>query len=178
MVNRPHKKLDVWQESVSLATHIFKITENFPKTEIYGLTSQMRRAVISVPSNIAEGAARSSSKEFIQYLKIAGGSLSELDTQIEIASNLEFITNDQMREINLKMDSISCKLAGLIKHVRTLLSKITPKRESVPYKFSYLDGYFCFFQIRLPLFFFLFQDAVQFSNSCSCMIMTGGGSKG
>jgi len=120
MVNRPHKKLDVWQESVSLATHIFKITENFPKTEIYGLTSQMRRAVISVPSNIAEGAARSSSKEFIQYLKIAGGSLSELDTQIEIASNLKFITNDQMREINY---SISCKLAGLIKHVRRKLNE-------------------------------------------------------
>ena len=77
---RAHKKLDVWRDSVSLATHIYKITEKFPKAEVYCLTAQMRRAVISVPSNIAEGAARFSSKEFAQFLNIAGGSLSELDT--------------------------------------------------------------------------------------------------
>jgi len=63
-VNRGHKKLDVWSESIALATHIYQITEKFPKAEIYGLTSQMRRAAVSIPSNIAEGAARASSKEF------------------------------------------------------------------------------------------------------------------
>jgi four helix bundle protein len=117
-VNRAHKKLDVWQESVVLATHIYQITEKFPKTEIYGLTSQMRRAVVSISSNIAEGAARASSKEFAQFLNIAGGSLSELDTQLEIAHNLFFLTNEQRQEIDIKIESISSKLAGLIKFVK------------------------------------------------------------
>lgn len=117
-MNRAHKKLDVWQESVALATHIYQITEKFPKTEIYGLTSQMRRAVVSISSNIAEGAARASSKEFAQFLNIAGGSLSELDTQLEIANNLLFLTNEQRQEIDIKIESISSKLAGLIQHVR------------------------------------------------------------
>jgi len=81
-MNRAHKKLDVWRESVALATHIYQITEKFPKSEIYGLTSQMRRAAVSISSNIAEGSVRASSKEFAQFLSIAGGSLSELDTQL------------------------------------------------------------------------------------------------
>jgi four helix bundle protein len=67
-VNRAHKELEVWQESVALATFIYEITDTFPKSELCGLTSQMRRAAISVPSNITEGAARFSSKEFCQFL--------------------------------------------------------------------------------------------------------------
>jgi four helix bundle protein len=117
-MNRAHKKLDVWRESVSLATQIYQITENFPKTEIYGLTSQMRRAVVSVPCNIAEGAARFSSKEFGQFLNIAGGSLSELDTQLEIAHKLGFLTNEEKTEIDRTIDAIAAKLAGLIKHTK------------------------------------------------------------
>lgn len=117
-MNRAHKKLDVWKESVALATHIYQVTEKFPKTEIYGLTSQMRRAVVSVSSNIAEGAARTSSKEFAQFLSIAGGSLSELDTQLEIAHNLLFLTNEQKQATDIKIESISSKLAGLIKYVK------------------------------------------------------------
>lgn len=117
-MNRAHKKLDVWQESVSLATNIYEVTEKFPKNEIYGLTSQMRRSVVSISSNIAEGAARASSKEFSHFLNIAGGSLSELDTQLEIAHNLLFITSEQKQEIDTKIESISGKLAGLIKHVK------------------------------------------------------------
>jgi four helix bundle protein len=122
-VNRGHKKLDVWSESIALATHIYQVTEKFPKTEIYGLTSQMRRAVVSIPSNIAEGAARASSKEFNQFLYIAGGSLSELDTQIEIAHKLLFLTDEQKQEINIKIESISKKLAGLINHVKRKLAE-------------------------------------------------------
>ena len=117
-MNRAHKKLDVWRESVALATHIYQITEKFPRSEIYGLTSQMRRAVVSISSNIAEGAARTSSKEFAQFLNIAGGSLSELDTQLEIAHNLLFLTNEQRQETDIKIESISSKLAGLIKYVK------------------------------------------------------------
>jgi four helix bundle protein len=69
-MNRAHKNLDVWKEGVALATDIYRITETFPKSEVYGLTSQMRRAVISISSNIAEGAARNSSKEFAQFLNL------------------------------------------------------------------------------------------------------------
>ena len=122
-MKRAHKKLDVWQESVTLATYIYQITEKFPKTEIYGLTSQMRRAAVSIPSNVAEGAARASLKEFSQFLNIAGGSLSELDTQIEIAHKLLFLTDDQKQEINIKIESISGKLAGLINHVKRKIAE-------------------------------------------------------
>ncbi len=122
-MNRAHKKLDVWKESVALATHIYQVTEKFPKTEVYGLTSQIQRAVVSIPSNIAEGAARASSKEFAQFLNIAGGSLSELDTQIEIANNLLFLNNEQKQEINNKIESIAKKLDGLINHIKSKASE-------------------------------------------------------
>ena len=118
MVKRAHKKLEVWQEGVALATKIYEITETFPKTESYGMTSQMRRAAVSIPSNIAEGAARWSSKEFAQFLNIAGGSLSELDTQLEIALNLCYISSIQKLEVDKTIDSITAKLAGLITKVR------------------------------------------------------------
>ena len=88
MLNKPHKSLDVWKKAVDLVQQIYDLTRNFPKNEDYSLTSQMRRAAISVPSNIAEGAARQTKKEFMQFLHMAQGSLSELDTQIEIAKRL------------------------------------------------------------------------------------------
>ena len=88
-----HKDLEVWKKSMDLVSNIYKITESFPNKELYGLTNQIRRAAVSVPSNIAEGAARSSKKEFIQFLYIALGSLSELETQIIIANRLEYLNN-------------------------------------------------------------------------------------
>ena len=117
-MKRAHKRLDVWRESMTLATDIYKLTELFPKSEIYGLASQMRRAAVSVPSNIAEGAARRSSKEFSQFLNIAGGSLSELDTQLEIAANLEYLSLEKRQSIDHQVSAIAAKLAGLIKNVR------------------------------------------------------------
>ncbi|HDQ03881.1 MAG TPA: four helix bundle protein [Deltaproteobacteria bacterium] len=117
-MKRAHKKLDVWRESVDLATNIYKITEDFPKTEIYGLTAQIRRAVISISSNIAEGAARHSPKEFLHFLTIAGGSLSELDTQIEIAYNLNFLAAETKQDVDQKIESIAAKLAGLIQNIK------------------------------------------------------------
>lgn len=101
-MKRAHKQLDVWKEAVALATDVYKLTETFPKAEIYGLTSQKRRATVSVSSNIAEGAARFSTKEFSQFLNIAGSSLSELDTQIEIALNLNYISGTQKQEIDFE----------------------------------------------------------------------------
>jgi four helix bundle protein len=122
-MKRAHKNLDAWKEGVALATYVYKITEDFPKSEVYGLTSQMRRASISVPSNIAEGAARFSQREFAQFLNIAGGSLSELDTQMEIALNLSYISEVQKQEIDSKIDSLTAKLAGLINSVRRRVEK-------------------------------------------------------
>ena len=78
---KTHKDLDVWNDAMELVTNIYKLTKSFPKDELYGLTSQMRRSAVSVPSNIAEGAARKNKAEFIQFLHIALGSSSELETQ-------------------------------------------------------------------------------------------------
>ncbi len=117
-MKRGHKKLDVWNEGISLAAYVYRVTDEFPKAEIYGLISQMRRAAVSIPSNVAEGAARITSKEFSHYLNIAGGSLSELDTQAEIALKVGYLSDREKQEFDLKLDSISAKLAGLIRSVK------------------------------------------------------------
>ena len=88
---RSHKDLQVWQEAMVLVTEIYRLSENFPESEKFGLTSQIRRSAISIPSNIAEGFARKGNKELIQFLYISIGSLSELETQYEIAKNLNYI---------------------------------------------------------------------------------------
>jgi len=88
---RPHRKLEVWKKSMTLAKEIYSATEEFPKSEVYGLTSQLRRAAVSVPSNLAEGAARRGSREFRQFINIAQGSLSELDTQLDLAKMLGYL---------------------------------------------------------------------------------------
>ena len=85
----------VWQEAIQLVKAVYGATSSFPQNEVYGLTNQMRRAAVSVPSNIAEGAARSSNKELIQFLIVARGSLSELETQVIIASELGYLREDQ-----------------------------------------------------------------------------------
>ena len=90
---KSHKDLDVWKRSMHLVDSIYKVTKSFPNDELYGLTNQMRRAAISIPSNIAEGAARNSKNEFIQFLYISLGSLSELETQTIIANRLGYLTN-------------------------------------------------------------------------------------
>jgi len=89
-----HKDLDVWKKSMDLVESIYKLTQSFPDSEKYGLTSQMRRAAVSIPSNVAEGAARKGNKELLQFLYIAIGSLSELETQYLIAVRLAFIKNE------------------------------------------------------------------------------------
>ena len=90
-----HKNLEIWKRSIQLVTDIYKLTKKFPSDEKYGLTNQLRRAAVSVPSNIAEGAARKSKKEFINFLYVSIGSLSEIETQLIIAKNLNYLdTND------------------------------------------------------------------------------------
>jgi four helix bundle protein len=90
---KTHKDLDIWKEGINLVTKIYEITKKFPKVEIYSLASQMRRASISFPSNISEGAARNSKSEYIRFLYISLGSLSELETQLIISNNLEYVQN-------------------------------------------------------------------------------------
>jgi four helix bundle protein len=110
-----HKDLDVWKESMLLAKEVYLLTKHFPKEELYGITSQLRRASVSVPSNIAEGAARSSDKEFVQFLYISLGSLSELETQLLLSKDLEFI---DVKTILPKTEPIKMKLLGLIKYLK------------------------------------------------------------
>lgn len=116
-----HKDLEVWQKSIAFVTDMYTQTANFPKEEMYGLVSQLRRSAVSIPSNIAEGAARQSNKEYIQFLYIALGSLMELDTQLIIAKNINFISEKSLIELQLKMEKIGKMLNGLIKYRKTKL---------------------------------------------------------
>jgi len=110
-----HKDLIVWQKSMEFVTNIYNITKAFPKDEIYGLTNQIRRASVSVPSNIAEGAARKGKTEFKQFLYIALGSLAEVETQLIISKEITYITIETLEELNEKLTTIRKLLLGLIK---------------------------------------------------------------
>ncbi len=119
---RSHKDLDVWKMAVKLAGRAYEITENYPRTEKYGITSQIRRAAVSISANIAEGAARQSKKEFIQYLSIAMGSASEVDTLIEISLEIKMGNRKDLLELQANNIQISKMLGGLI---RSLKGKMT-----------------------------------------------------
>ncbi len=113
MLDLNHKELDVWNESIELSQIIYSETQNFPKSELYGLVAQMRRASVSVPSNISEGAARSSRKERKRFFEIARSSLVELDTQLELAEKLGYLSNSKMlsKKINIVFALLSNFLA-------------------------------------------------------------------
>ena len=111
-----HKDLDVWRKSIDAVIMLYELTAGFSQTEVYGLTQQLRRAAVSIPSNIAEGAARNSDKEFIQFLYIALGSLSEVETQIIIARRLAYIREDHNVLAGLK--DIRKMLTGLINYLK------------------------------------------------------------
>lgn len=115
---KTHKDLDVWKKSVSLVTLIYEMTKGFPKDELYGLTNQIRRSAVSIPSNIAEGSARKGNKEFAQFLYIGLGSLSELETQLIISSNLKYISSERCELIMNDLNDIRRMLVGLIKYVK------------------------------------------------------------
>jgi four helix bundle protein len=113
-----HKDLEVWKLSMELVEEIYDLTRSFPKEEQYGLTSQIRRASISIPSNIAEGAARKGNKEYLQFLYVSLGSLSELETQILISKRLKYIESEE--EIIGLIDKIRMKLLSFIKYIKSL----------------------------------------------------------
>ncbi len=114
-MEKPHKKLDVWKAGMELALGIYKITKEFPPEEKFGLTTQMRRAAVGIPSNIAEGSARQGKKEFKNFLSIAQGSLSELDTQLELSFLLEYVNPKKFQELDNLMIRIDKMLTGLIR---------------------------------------------------------------
>jgi len=113
---RRHHDLKVWQVSIQLVKEIYVVTTAFPNEETYGLVSQMRRAAISIPSNIAEGAARGGTKEFIHFLGVARGSLSELETQLYISRELGYVTNAQ--DVDSQIEEIFRLLGGLISSLK------------------------------------------------------------
>ncbi|AZB21050.1 four helix bundle protein [Kaistella haifensis] len=113
---RSHKDLKVWQESMDLVTEIYRISDCFPENEKFGLTSQIRRCAISIPSNIAEGCARKGNRELLQFLYVSLGSLAELETQYEIAQNLKYIKESE--EIRNKIIFIRIMLSNLIKSIK------------------------------------------------------------
>jgi len=110
-----HKNLKVWQRSISLVTEIYRVTRDFPKEEIYCMVSQLRRAAISIPSNIAEGSARKHTREYIQFLYVSLGSAAEIETQIIISINLGYIISDKAVGIQAELEEIIRMLIGLIK---------------------------------------------------------------
>ena len=102
-----YRDLIVWQKAMALAKQVYLITKTFPKDEIYGLTSQIRRCSVSVPSNIAEGRGRGSDKEFIRFLNIALGSVYELQTQLELALSFNYVSNyDEINELSIEVEKM------------------------------------------------------------------------
>src|SRR5215510_13875710 len=114
---RPHHKLEAWNKAVELVIDIYRTTDSFPKEERYGLTSQIRRAAVSVPANIAEGAARFSSKEFARFLSNAQGSASELETELMIAHRLGYLDDASFSKLANQLERIGRLITGLSKHV-------------------------------------------------------------
>ncbi len=110
-----HKDLEAWKKSIELVTEIYKLTQNFPEEERFGLSSQIRRAAISIPSNIAEGCARSTDKDTLRFLDIALGSCAELETQLIIAESLGFIL---LKDIESKINHVIALISGLKKYLK------------------------------------------------------------
>ncbi len=111
----PYKNLMVWQHAILLATEVYKLTSTFPKSEVYGLASQIRRAAVSIPSNIAEGYGRSTNTDLVHFLYMALGSSNEVDTQMVIAMNVGYITREQYEAMDAINAEINAMLRALIK---------------------------------------------------------------
>jgi four helix bundle protein len=115
---RPHQNLDLWKKSIELAVSIYRQTEKFPKEERFGLSQQLRRAAVSIASNIAEGAARSSTKEFRKFLMYSQGSASEVNTQLMIASRMNYLELSDFKKLDQDLDDIGRMITGLSRNLR------------------------------------------------------------
>ena len=114
-MSRDYKQLKVFHAADDFVVEVYAATRSFPKEETYGLTSQMRRAVVSVPANIVEGSARDSEREFLQFLNIAYGSLAEVGYYVHLAKRLDYLTEDQAAPLAAHHDEISRMLNGLMR---------------------------------------------------------------
>lgn len=110
-----YRQLEVWQKAVALVTEIYQITRSFPREELYGLTSQVRRSAVSIPANIAEGWGRNMTRDYVQFLRVARGSLLELETHLVIAKNLKFIEAITLQRSAEQTQEINRMLNGLIR---------------------------------------------------------------
>jgi four helix bundle protein len=120
-MRRAHRELRVWNEALELVELVYRVTTRFPREEIFGLTSQMRRAAISVPCNLAEGAARTGPAELLRFVSIAQGSLSELDTQVEIAKRLAYL--DNVAALERKIEKVFALLNMMQRSLKTKTSR-------------------------------------------------------
>lgn len=118
-MDKPHKKLKAWQLGIEIAKDIYRITKDFPAEEKFGLVLQMRKCAVSIPSNVSEGAARSSKKEFVNFLYVSLGSLSELDTQLELAKDPAYLDHRCWAETDAKSIEEDKVLTGLIRHQKS-----------------------------------------------------------
>ncbi|WP_165020874.1 MULTISPECIES: four helix bundle protein [unclassified Dysgonomonas] len=116
---KTHKDLIVWQKGIELVKSIYEITDSYPKSEQFGLVSQLRRCSVSIPSNIAEGCGRNSDKELIQFLYIALGSASELETQVIISVELGFLEKNKAESVEILVNEIIKMVSSLIKSIKT-----------------------------------------------------------
>ena len=112
------ENLEIWKLGVKLAKDVYLLTERFPKREIYGLTDQIRRAAVSIPSNIAEGKGRSTAKDFVHFLNTARGSLYELKTQLYIAREIEYLTEEDFSSLHKQIENLSHKIVAMIKFLK------------------------------------------------------------
>lgn len=118
MLKLNHKNLDVWKDSIQFVAAIYAVTESFPSSELYGLTNQMRRAAVSVASNIAEGASRSSIKDRRRFYEIARSSLVEIDTQLEICVQLKFISENKITGLSDQLGPLFAMTSNLVNSTR------------------------------------------------------------
>ena len=124
-MSHSYQDLRVWQKSIEFVTDIYKITQHFPKTELYGLVSQLRRAAVSVSSNIAEGQGRTTKKDFHRFLGQARGSLLEIETQVIVSANLGYVSDEERQRLMSEADAVKAMLNGL-------MESLVPRQEAEP----------------------------------------------
>ena len=122
MKTSDYKELQVWQKAMDLVVEIYKISKLLPKEEVYGISDQLRRSAVSIPSNIAEGQSRNSAKEFIQFLSIARGSLAELETQLLICTKVNILSEDNIAEAQNITTEVGKMIKGLMNKLNSQLT--------------------------------------------------------
>ena len=120
---RRHQQLDTWKEAIAIVEDVYRASANLPDDERFGLCSQMRRAAVAIPSNIAEGAARASTREYLRYLDIARSSLVEIETQLVIARRLQLISEDD--DLDQRLDLLFARLSNQIRRLSSRVSRET-----------------------------------------------------